>query len=353
MSMRKHLAFITLLLLCGLVHQPLAHAQTPVTQWDRSSAMAAVNSVDIDIAVSQIGDISSLHDGATTLLNLHTIETRSDWPLPAREAAIHQFTRSLAQYPRETVATEVMQYLRTYPTQVMVPHEDHGDASVPLFNIRGAAAGVENSWQRAESTIEAVKLLDKDPAALVATFTQATTHNQRAGTLDALRQAKTSDIEAVQNAALENPVEPATLAAILGVTTPITTDTFAIQQLLLHGQGPGLSSTLATLDKKLELSDTAALLTFAITEAPAGNATLAIAAWWPRLKHEADMRELMLATLADPNLGASAALALAQGPDIQTIKALQDTAAGESIAAIRAQMALDINRAQLVWEAQQ
>ena len=56
--------------------------------------------------------------------------------------------------------------------------------------------------------------------------------------------------------------------------------------------------------------------------------------------------------LADPELGASAALALAQSPDIQTIKALQDAAKGDSAAARYAQMALDLNRAGLIAEVQ-
>jgi hypothetical protein len=106
------------------------------------------------------------------------------------------------------------------------------------------------------------------------------------------------------------------------------------------------------LDQQLLLSETATLLEFAIQQAPAGNAALAIAAWWPRLRHEPETRDLLVEILADPALGASAALALAHNPDIQTIKILQDTASGDSAAAQRAQMALDINRDHLIGEVQ-
>jgi len=44
---------------------------------------------------------------------------------------------------------------------------------------------------------------------------------------------------------------------------------------------------------------------------------------------------------------------LAQSPDIQTIKVLQDIAGGNSIAARRAQMALTMNRDRLIGEVQQ
>ena len=106
------------------------------------------------------------------------------------------------------------------------------------------------------------------------------------------------------------------------------------------------------LDKQLQTAETAELLEFAVQQAPAVNAALAIAAWWPRLKHDPVIRELLIGTLSDPGLGASAALALSQEPDIQTIRDLQETASGNSTAARRAQMALDINRARLVGDTQ-
>ena len=344
----SHRGSRTAILLCCLVFSALAHAQAIINEWDRAGAMAAVESVDIDAAVYEIGDISSLGDATTTLNNLAALETRSDWPLPAREAAIFQFTQSLADLPRDVVATEVMQHLRSYQAQTLVPHEDHGTSLVPLFNIRGAAAGVENSWQRTGFATEAFSVLEKDPTALVATYRESTSQIQRYGTLDALQQAAISDVWAVQNTALEQIGDQPELTAMLGLTAVITADTFAIQQLLTHGRGAGLSSTLLQLVNQLSRPDRAALLIFAIQQAPATNATLAISAWWPGLSHDADIRDLMVATLVDPQLGASAALALAQNPDIQTIRVLQDMASGDSIAAQRAQMALDLNRDDLV-----
>jgi len=346
----KHPALGALLIICSVTLQAQSFEQTPAEQWNRHGAMAEVRSVNIDAAVSQIGDISSLADGATTLNRLKHLETRSDWPLPAREAAVYQFTRSLSELPRDAVAIEVMQHLRSYQARVLVPHEDHGEASVPLFNIRGAAAGVENGWQRAEFATEAASLLATSPVALVSAYAGSTNHNQRSGYLDALTYAEFADVAAVQHAALEQLGGAAELTPLLAVTTAITVDTNAIEQLLINGRGAGLSPALVNLDKQLQRSETAALLAFAIQRAPVGNAALAIAAWWPRLRHDPATRDLMVDTLADPALGTSAALALAQNPDIQTIKVLQDIAGGDSNAARLAQMALDINRARLAGE---
>jgi len=178
----------------------------------------------------------------------------------------------------------------------------------------------------------------------------STNSPQQAGYLDTLQYAEMATVIAVQNVALEQLSDSPELTPMVGATTVITIDALAIEQLLANGRGEGLSSALKKLEKRLQSADLAALLNFAIHQAPASNTTLAIAAWWPRLKHDPLTRDLMVDLLADPALGASAALALAQSPDTQTIKVLQDTASGDSAAARRAQMALDLNRAGLVAE---
>lgn len=350
--MRKHLALISFYLVCGFTQTATSNAQGLPEYWERGSALATVESVNIDSAVYELGNISSLADADTTLAGLGDMEIRADWPLPAREAVIYQFTRSLAGLPREAVAPEVMQHLRTYQARVLVPHEDHADAFVPLFNIRGAAAGVENGWQRAEFAYEAETLLETDPATLVSAYVESANYNQRAAYLEALQHARMTDVKAVQDATINQLGEASVLTPMLGVTAGITADTFAVQQLLTNGRGSGLSSTLAQLGQQLPLSETAALLDYAIHQAPVTNAGLAISAWWPPLSHDAASRDLLVNLLDDPALGASAALALAKDPDIQTIKILQDTASGGTSAALRAQMALDFSRDQLIGEVQ-
>ena len=344
---------VILFITCVFVQPAIANKQNSPTQFEHSSAMASVRSVDIDRAVYEIGDISSLADGEITLSRLNDIETRSDWSLPAREAVIYQFTQSLAELPRDAVAVEVMQHLRDYQPRALVPHEDHEDALVPLFNIRAAAAGIENGWQRKEYAAEALRLLETDPESLVAIYNKSTNHNQRSAILETLQYAKLADVVIVQNAALAQLDQAWVLTPLVGVTAVITADTFAVQQLLINGRGAGLSSALVQVDKRLQYSETADLLVFAIQQAPAVNATLAISAWWPGLRHDAATRDLMVGLLTDPELGASAALALAQSPDMQTIKALLDTAAIDSVAGQRARMALDVNRNRLLGERQQ
>jgi hypothetical protein len=356
--MKKSRALSSLFFTCFLAQTSLAQtsltdSQNGAMQWQRDDAMAAVRSVNIATTLYQLGDISTLADGATTLRKLRALETRSDWPLPAREAALYQFTRSLAGLPRDAVAASVMEHLNNYQAQTLVPHEDHRGALVPLFNVRGAAAGVENNWQRAEFAIEASTLIATDPAALVQAYAKSVNRNQQSAYLDTLKHAEMDNVLAVQCLAIDALADAPSLTPLLGASAVITGDSFALEQLLLNGRGAGLSATFTRFESRLPTPGLSRLLGFAIEHAPAENAALAMAAWWPRLKHDPASRDLLMSTLADPKLGSSAALALAREPDIQTIKALQDTAAGDTGAARRAQMALDLNRARLAGEVNQ
>jgi len=350
--MRMKHKLISAGLVCALVlsGSAIAAGPSPARQWDRGHAMAAANSVNLDAAVHEISNPATLANTQATLEKLKQLETRSDWPMPAREAALYEFTRALAEMPRAAVATGVIEHLQNYQARTLVPDEDHPRTLVPLFNIRAAAAGIENGWQRNEFAVEAIGMLRTDPALLVSAYRQSSNFNQRSGYLDTLRHADMADIAGVQQAALEAFGQAPELTPVIGLTAVMTADTAAVRQLLTHGAGAGLSAALRQLQQRLGPADMEALLTFAVAEAPAGNASLAIAAWWPGLRHVAAVRDLLLEKLADPQLGSAAALALATDPDVQTIRVLQQTAKGDSVAARRAQLALDINREQLTGE---
>lgn len=335
---------IGVLVLCG---SAMAADTASATRWDRGHALAAARSVNLESTVLEISNPASLANTHATLEKLQQLETRDDWPLPAREAALFEFTRALAELPRAAVAPGVIEHLQNYESLTLVPDEDHPATLIPLYNIRAAAAGIENGWQRWEFADEAIDLLKTDPATLVSAYLQASSHNQRSGYLDTLRQADTRDVAAVQQAALAIFKHEPELTPVVGLAAVMTADVSAVRQLLNLGGGAGLSAALRQLDQRLQPAEKQALLTFAVDQAPAVNASLTIAAWWPGLRHVAAVRDLMIAKLADPELGSTVALALASEPDVQTIRALQQTAQGDSLAARRAQMALDINRDQL------
>lgn len=350
--MPKPFFILTLFFISCVSHLAVADEQTPSSQWDRKGAMAAVQTVDIREAVYELSNLSSLADGQFTLEQLKNLENRADWPLPAREAAIHQFTRSLAGFPRDAISPMILQYLQNYQSQTLVPHEDHPDAFIPLFNIRATAAGVENGWLRQEFAFEAETFIETDPLGLVSAFAIAINPNQRYAYIEVLNKARIDEVRAVQDIALEQLPGTPNLTPVVASTAVITKDLMAIQGLLTNGKGVGISSALKIIGQSLPAAELSKLLIFAIQQAPTINASMAMAVWSPMLSHQDSIRSLLIEKLADPGLGASAALALAHQPDIQTIKILQDTAAGDSAAAKRAQMALDLNRDQLIGEPQ-
>jgi len=350
--MKTHLLVAAGLLACSFVSAASTVDSPRVSSWDRASAMAAVRTVDVNAAVNAIGTPSELLDGQNIIGNIKALENRSDWPMPAREATIYQFTRSLAALPRDSVDADIVSWLSAYQARVLVAHEDHAESAVPLFNIRGAATGVKNGWLREDSASEALALLNVNPQALVGKFLQSNNHSQQSGYLDALQHAGITDVKVVQNTALEQLDSSPELTPLLATTAVITDDPYAARRLLIDGRGAGLASAFETLAEGKDSSETAAMLKLAIMQAPAENAALAIAAWWPALRHDTATRQLLLNKLGDDALGAPAALALAQSPDIQTIRELQLLAEGDTRAARRAQLALSINRDLLVAEVQ-
>lgn len=348
--MNKRTEILTLFF-CGILSTiVVADGGAGFGKWDRTGAIAAARSVDIDEAVYFLGDISSLADGPLMVERLVKVENRTDWPLPAREAVIYGFTQSLAKLPADAVSADIIEHLKNYQALTLVPHEDHSNALVPLFNIRAAATGVENGWQSVAFAFEAQSLLESDPKTLVSNFDKATNIIQRRATLEVLGTARQADAIIVQNEALERLSESPAMTQLIATAATVTHDLSAIKRLLIDGRGVGLAQAFTAMGETLSLDDISQLLIFAINRAPAGNATIAMATWAPVVQHQPGIRDLLIDSLADADLGASAALALARQPDIQTIKILQDTANGDSIAAKRAQMALDLNRDRLVGE---
>jgi hypothetical protein len=338
--------FIVNLLLCGCALQALA--ATPDSEyWQRDAALAAAHSVAVEQVVREVGDVATLADAASTLEYLQDLETRPDWPLPAREAALQRFTRSLAGLPRDAVAAEIMQHLLAYQARTLVPHEERPAAWEPLFNIRATAIGVENAWRREAATSLASLTLLEDPPMLVDLFALATAEVQRLGYLDALEIAGITAVTEVQDEALRRLASEPGLSPLLASTAVMTRSRPAMRELLVHGSGAGMAATLERFARDMEADELAGLFEFTMLEAPALNASLAIATWWPRLRHDDDAREVMLGLLGDAELGSSAALALSRQPDVPTIKALKDAAGGDTLAARQARRALDLNRARL------
>jgi len=332
-----------------------SHAQSSNLTLDRSAAMANARSVDTQLTINQLTEPGTLNDGMGTVEKLRTLSQRDDWPLPARELAIYQFTRSLAALTRHEVDPAILDYLTLYQPQVWVSSDEHAQDLIPLFNIRAAAAGIKNNWLRQDSKLLATQVINTHPSEFVALFIQAQDRQAqdkvvRAGYLDALRQADSDSVQAIGAQAFEQLRSIPELSALLAVVAQADKNGDTIQRLLVDGKGPQIAPVLRSIAQQLNRDQLAKLLQFAVAKAPAENAALAIASWWPELSSDPATRQLLLNTLAYPELGSAAALALADKPNVQTIHELQQLAEGDSLAAKRARIALDIDRQNLIRE---
>lgn len=314
-----------------------------VSHWEREAALTKVRSADIELAISEVKDLNSLM----------ALQHRSNLSRPVREAAVYQYARSLSALDRRDVPLDIIQHLSSYQARVVVPHEDHGSASVPLFNVRAAIAGVQNGWLRNESRAEAQLILVSSPGSLLDKYLQAGQHAQKSGYLDALTTASMAEALLVQTAAMEQLPQSPELTPLLAVTAAVTADLNAIRLLLMYGKGARLAAALDIAASQHPIESKAELLRYAIEEAPTENAALAIASWWPTLKSDNPTLQFVIGKLDDPQLGSSIALALARNPDTNTIKTLQQIAEGNSVAAKRARLSLSINRHGLNPEVQQ
>ena len=71
--MYRQIMLFALLLIAGNSNLALAQYQPADSRWDRGTAMAAVRSVDIEVASNEIADLKALK----------AIEKHDDWPMPA------------------------------------------------------------------------------------------------------------------------------------------------------------------------------------------------------------------------------------------------------------------------------
>ncbi|MEM1411097.1 MAG: hypothetical protein AAGH19_01980 [Pseudomonadota bacterium] len=323
----------------------LAIAETPPPdpdRWTRELASIAIGRTELGPTVRALYDLTLVQDEAGLLELLETTRQRPDWLAPARDAAIFQYTRSLARLPADAVPTVALDYLRRFEPQTMVPHHDHPYSRVPLLNIRAAAQGLEHGWLRQEAALEGLALLAQSPGGLIDAYLIETHPAIRAGYLDALAQVHPARAAQVSRASLERFEQAPELSRLAGEAALLAGDLATLQAVMTKGSGPGLAQIIS--GAAAQQSDAAlTLLQSALNSGAAEPAALAIAQLYPVVAGIPDAEAALLTRLGDAQLGSAAALALAQSPSRDTQQALEALAAStDRPAARRARLALDL-----------
>jgi hypothetical protein len=264
-------------------------------------------------------------------------------PLALREQVLFDYVQQLRSLPPNAADTRAMDFLASYVSRELIPHEDHPGAEVPRFNVRSAAAGVKHIWRRQEASYAGTLLLTRDPAQLVQAFRRYADPPIRQGLLDALENASAGALEVITFFALEHIEQEPQLARLAGTAALRTGDTRALEQLLRTADGMAVPGILRAARGMLDDDQLATLLMVTIAEAKPEIAALAIAELTPAVAQRADTRSELLKLLGDPGLGSAAALALAANPAAGTQVELTGVLQSEpgSLAAARAKLALE------------
>lgn len=334
----------SILLTLSVVLTGAAHGASSL---DRTAAVALSRSIDTGPLRQQLLDWTVSGSTADVLILLEETAQRVDWPAPAVDAAIHDFAQQLRLLPRSSVPPEIMTWLSVYEPRAWVAHEDHPLSAVPLFNVRGVAAGVENDWRRQDALLEGLALVASNPRSLVDAWLIETHPASRLGYLQALAQARPEQLREVGKHARRRLEGHPELTALAGQAALRDEDVPALGEVFALGSGPDLTVLMRQAARQLPAASSAALLDATLREGAEGAAALAIAELAPASSGFASTQDLLIAQLDDRRLGPTAALALARlaSPDSVTVLQRLASDAGSRTIARNARLALALRDA--------
>lgn len=335
---------ITCLVATGILAAAPTQAYQPHAEetWNREDALRVSSEYDTTGQHQLLRQMTEAGDSESQLAALRDIDARSDWPAPVREKLLLDYVNELRQEPPGSVSAEVLEFLGAYPEAVLVPHEDHPSAGIPLFNIRAATAGVLNGWTRQEAAFTGATLLAEEPSTLVTAWLEESRPAARRGFVEALSTASRPQLLAVGASAREQIRQHPKLLELAGQAALLSQDTETLHMLMKGPGGKDMHRLLRQAAGSLTGGDLAMLLGAALQSENPETAALAISILSPSLAAES-VEPLLLEQLGDAELGAAAAMALAANPASRTRQSLETLAATseDRLTATRARLALD------------
>ena len=327
----------------------------PTPNWDRELALLAAEQLNTDPEFDRLYSLARQTAGPELLQALTALAARPDWPAPAREAVLLQFTHQLRQLPPFSVDKAVFDFLDSYQSQTLVAHESIPGLGVTLFPIRATAAGVTHYWTRQQAALEATMLVAKDPLRLMETYANSQNVNIRAGIEDSVTAANRSDIQALLDFALPQLSGKPHLTGLLGKSAVAIGNRQAVADVLIHGAGYMLVEVTRQASQQFTTAELGDLLLSAIDSASPSTAALVIGVLAPYSIAQLDVSAALMGSLNHPDLGSAAALALAQWGSGEQREVLEAIATQDplSLAAKRVKAALALNPGDRNEESQQ
>ena len=317
----------------------------PEPNWDRSLALRTIHKDDTQAALKPLFQMARAGDNQELLDALSAIVQDPGMSAPAKDYTVFSFTLGLGDLDVNSVSPKVLDFLSTYEAQTLVAHDDHPRMTVPLFNVRAAAAGVQNNWDRQQAATRATSLLQEHPDQWVSSYLAAGPAERR-GFVDSLDSAPPAALRELSWSALAQLDEKPELTLVTASAAMNSGDFELLQQSISRGHGPGLSRVLETASRKLSVEESINLLGHSLQLGSDTKAALAIAQLAPALLDEPAVRKILFGTLADRNLGAAAALVLgaSSNPEIQA-QLIEIASKEGGLARQRAEMAISTGKA--------
>lgn len=322
-----------------------AQRQTQDPLWDRSTALKTVDRVQAMDSLKPLFEMARSGNEAGLLSALSGVASDPGLPDPARDYVVYRFTLGLGDMEVDAVSPAVIDWLYSYPPAVLVAHEEHPRHAVPLFNVRAAAHGVVNGWERQKAVIEAEQLMGEAPDQFISAYLDASPAGQR-GFIEALEFASTEQSAELSLLAVEQLAESPELTLVAARAAIGSGEMELLRRSIALGEGPGLARALKEAAAGLSTAETAGLLKYTLELGSASKAALAIAQLAPGRLDDPAVRDLMFKALTSQTLGASAALVLGSSKDPEIQSRLSEIAAGEEgLEKQRAQMAISFKPA--------
>jgi len=337
----RPLIMLTCLIPCLPLH---SQPTLPEPNWDRAVALQTVRETDTKAILKSLYQMARSGRNGELMDSLSAIGEDPGMPGPTKDYLVFSFTLGLSDLDANAVNHQVLNFLSTYKARTLVAHDEHPAMAVPLFNIRAAASGVRNRWDRQQASVRAEILLPEPPDQWLVSYLAANPVERR-GFVDALEFATPGQLHSLGGAALDHLDEKPELTLITARAGLDSGDLELLRQSISRGGGPDLPGILKAASTRLSDKESIDLLIHSLQFGSDSSAALAIAQLAPAQLDKPEVRDLLFSTLQDRGLGASAALVLGASPDPEIQDRLRKIASDQGgLAAQRAALAISIHR---------
>jgi hypothetical protein len=122
----------------------------PRPNWSRDSAVLVAEQPGDRETLAHLYGLAREGQGEALLQATIAIDEDQARPEPARDRILFELATALGDFEAGIVGPKILEYLRDRTVLARVPHEEHPDMGVPLYNVRAAAAGALAKWSRDE-----------------------------------------------------------------------------------------------------------------------------------------------------------------------------------------------------------